>query len=203
MAAPRIISGTWNKRARTDSGAVKQATEDSIVTGDIKPFDQAVETGVSADLCESLGMLRECATVAAVTISLGWAPARPEPAHVPTHHEFTPDALEYINPAGRSLRERSPVDDFEILGIVIDRPASDPYQASDSLAGVATVLTDVDGRPRKVRVARFGDDWSKAHDAMKHGLLLSCRGELTREGESFVLKSPRSIELFAAADVDV
>jgi hypothetical protein len=186
----------------TALGAVKQATEDSIVTGDITPFDEAVATGVSADLCESLGIIGECATVAAVTISLGWAPARPEPAHVPTHHEFTPDTLEYINAAGRSLRERSPVDGFEVLGIVIaiDRPTGDPYQASDSLSGVATVLTDVDGRPRKVRIALLGDDWAKAHNAMKHGLLLSCCGELTREGKFFVLKSPRDIVFFAPDD---
>jgi hypothetical protein len=189
----------------TALGAVKQATEDSIVTGDITPFDEAVAMGVSADLCESLGLIRECATVAAVTISLGWAPARPEPAHVPTHHEFTPDTLEYINAAGRSLRERSPVDGFEVLGIVIaiDRPTGDPYQASDSFAGVATVLTDVDGRPRKVRIALLGDDWSKAHDAMKHGLLLSCRGELTREGKFFTLRSPRDIAFFAPDDDNV
>lgn len=187
----------------TALGAVKQATEDSIVTGDIAPFDEAVAVGVSADLCEALGLIRECATVAAVTISLGWASARPEPASVPTYHEFTPDALEYIGAAGRSLRERSPVDDFEVLGIVIaiDRPTGDPYQASGSLAGVATVLTDVDGRPRKVRIALDGDDWSKAHDAMKRGLLLSCRGDLSREGKLLALKRPRAIALVAPDDV--
>ena len=187
----------------TALGAVKQATESSILTGDITPFDEAVAMGVSADLCESLGIICECATVTALSISFGWAPARPESTHVPTRHEFTPDVLEYIKAAGRSLRERSPIDGFEVLGIVIaiDRPTGDPYQASDAFEGVATVLAGVDGRPRKVRIALFGDDWTTAHDAMKKGLLLSCRGELTREGKLFVLRNPRDL-VFIAPDDD-
>jgi hypothetical protein len=209
-AAPQpVMSDHYNRKVTRmlsiALGAVRQAAEDSIVTGDITPFDESVAMGVSADLCESLGILRECTTVAAVTISLGWAPSRPEPRSVPTHHEFTPDTLEYINAAGRSLRERSPVDDFEILGIVIaiDRPTGDPYQASDAFVGVATVLTDVDRRPRKVRIAVFGEEWKGAHEAMKHGLLLSCRGELTREGAFFVLRNPRDMMFLKPSDDDV
>ena len=33
--------------------------------------------------------------------------------------------------------------------------------------------------------------------AMKLGLLLSCRGELTREGKHYVLRNPRSISAIA------
>ncbi|MBC7973465.1 MAG: hypothetical protein H7138_00665 [Myxococcales bacterium] len=111
-------------------------------------------------------------------------------------------AVEYIKAAGRSMRERSPVDGSEVLGtvIAIDRPTGAPYQASDLFAGVATVLADVDGRPRKVRTHVVGGDWTKAHDAIGKGLLLSCRGELTREGTLFVLKNPRDIELIAPDD---
>lgn len=198
-ATPDHYNRRVTRTLSTALGAVTRATEASIATGDITPFDDAVAEGVSADLCESLGILRECATVSAVSISVGWAPARPEPTQLPTLHEFTPDAIEYIGAAGRALRERSPVDDFEVLGIVIaiDRPTGDPYQASDAFAGVATVLTDVDGNPRKVRIAVFGEDWTKAHDAMKLGLLLSCRGELTREGKHYVLRNPRSISAIA------
>jgi len=191
-ATPDHYNRRVTRTLSTALGAVTRATEASIATGDITPFDDAVAEGVSADLCESLGILHECATVSAVSISVGWAPARPEPSQLPTSHEFTPDAIEYIGAAGRSLRERSPVDDFEMLGIVIaiDRP-------SDAFAGVATVLTDVDGNPRKVRIAVFGEDWTKAHDAMKLGLLLSCRGELTREGKHYELRNPRSISAIA------
>lgn len=203
-ATPDHYNRKVTRTLSTALAGVKQATESSILTGAITPFDEAVAMGVSADLCESLGIICESATITAVSISLGWAPARPEPIHVPTHHEFTPDALAYIKEAGRSLRERSPVEGFEVLGIVIaiDRPTGDPYQASDAFAGVATVLADVDGRPRKVRIAVFGDDWTKAHDAMKKGLLLSCRGELTREGKFFVLKNPRDIVFIAPDDDD-
>ena len=197
---PTPMPDNYNRKVTrtlsTALGAVKQATESSIVTGEITPFDEAVVAGVSADLCESLGLIHECRKITALSISFGWAPSRPEPTHVPTHHEFTPDALEYIKAAGRSLRERSPVDGFEVLGvvIVIDR------QISDAFEGIVTVLADVDGRPRKVRIPMLGENWAAAHDAMKKGLLLFCRGELMREGKLFVLNNPRDIIFITPED---
>jgi hypothetical protein len=203
MAPPfgdAATSDPYNRRVTrtlsTALGAVTRAAESSIATGDIAPFNDAVTEGVSADLCESLGLLRECSTVLAVSISVGWAPARPESTQLPTLHEFTPDAIEYIAAAGRSLRERSPVDDFEVLGVVIaiDRP-------TDAIAGIATVLTDVDRRPRKVRISVSGDAWTHAHAALGTEQMLACRGELTREGKQYVLHNPRGIA-FISPDTD-
>lgn len=110
---------------------------------------------------------------------------------IPQKITFTTDALEVVQEAGRILRERGPVDDFELLGPVVDlsRPSA------DSLYGVGVIVGSVQGQLRKVNVELWGRDWQAAHDALGKPtqLLLRCTGELLKSGNLFTLKNARDV----------
>ena len=98
--------------------------------------------------------------------------------------------MEVIREAGRVLRAKSPIEDFEVQGLVIDlsRPA-------DKLAGNATVLTSIDGSHRKVNIEVWGDAWDLANRAMTERRVFACEGELCRATRPFRLDTPRSFRL--------
>jgi hypothetical protein len=170
--------------------AVREATDAAIGSGKLDPFDEAVPLGVSADLCESLALVRDCRSVRHLNISLGWAAARPEPQNLVATHDFSPDYLEVVAEAGRLLRERAPVEAFELAGVVVslDRP-------EDPLQGSAVVLAEVDAQPKRVRVALSGEDWQAAILSMRRRWAFRCEGELGREGNFYILRNARGVRV--------
>jgi hypothetical protein len=93
-----------------------------------------------------------------------------------------------IKEAGRLLREKSPVEDFQLKGWVIELTRPD-----ESLHGKALLLTTVDNEPRKITIELWEDNWELANHAMKERLILSCEGELFRDSKPFQLKNPRNL----------
>lgn len=168
--------------------AVSEAALTGVTTGDLSSFEARIQDGVSADLCEALAIVKDCTTITQLDIQIGWAAARPPLDPPRAMHEFTRDSLEVIREAGRMLRERGPVEDFEVHGIVIDvdRP-------SDEFFGRATVLAPVQGGQRKIRIEVSGADWHTANDAMVQRIPVRCRGELVREGKQYVLRTARDL----------
>jgi len=173
--------------------AVSLAAESGISTGELAAFEEGVSAGVSADLCEALALVNDCTAVSQLGVRISWASARTPLSPPKAIHTFAQDELEVIREAGRALRERTPEEDFELEGLVIDvgRPG-------DTLHGSAVILGSVRGQSRKVRVEVWGDDWNTAYDAMGKRLLVRCRGELLREGKQFVLRNPRGFRLAPA-----
>jgi len=178
------------RRLGTALEAVRRAAEVGVATGDLSAFEAGVDLGVSADFCEALALVRECASVSEFEIRIGWASTRPPIDPPPSLHELAPDTLEVIREAGRVLRERTPVEDFEIEGPVVkvDRPG-------DELFGTAVVLGSVDGRSRKIHLAVSGEDWNIANEAMAARSIRRCRGDLVREGKRFAIVGVRGLRV--------
>jgi len=181
------------RRLATALDAVNRAAEAGVATGDLSAFEEGVDLGVSADFCEALGVVRECASVTGLGIRIGWASARPPIDPPPSLHEFAPDTLEVIREAGRVLRERTPVEDFEIEGPVVkvERPGNE-------LVGTAVMLGSVDGRSRKIHLAVGGDDWNLANEAMAARSILRGRGDLVREGKRFAIVGVRGLRVVSS-----
>lgn len=175
----------------TALAAIRTAAETSVARGGVGAFEEAVAQGVSADLCEALALVRECTSVTELELSVGWAAARPELQKLPVRHEFSMDTLEVIGEAGRALREKSPIDSFEVAGIVtaLDRP-------TDAFAGTAIVVADIDRQPRRIRIELSGEaDWKTADEAMNKRLVFRCQGELLREGKYYALRNARDLRV--------
>jgi hypothetical protein len=173
----------------TALAAMRAAAETSVAQGGVSAFEEAVAQGVSADLCEAVALVRECTSVTELDLSIGWAAARPEIQKLPKRHEFSMDMLEVIGEAGRALREKSPIDSFEVAGVVValDRP-------THTFMGTAVVVANVERQPRRIRVELVDEEnWKTADDAMNRRLVFRCQGELIREGKYYVLRNSRDL----------
>lgn len=157
----------------------------------IEPFEREVERGVSADLCEAIALLGESEVIEHVDFDIVWSPVRPAPP-VPQRASFSRAVFPVIRSAGTSLRDRTPVEDFELEGITthITRPG-------EPRRGEAKILAVIDGRQRLISVAVEEQDWEIASKSMTERILLRCEGELLRLGSTFVLEHPRNFR-FAA-----
>jgi hypothetical protein len=186
----------FNRRVTRTLGtaltAVRRAAELGVSTGDLSAFEDGIEDGISADLCEALALVRACASVTQLEVRIGWASSRPPRDPPAAVHELAPDSLEVIREAGRVLRERTPVEDFEVEGPVVkvNRPG-------DELFGDAVVLGAVDGRTRQIHINVGGDAWTTTMRAMAERTILRCRGELVREGKRYALRSVRDLRVVA------
>jgi hypothetical protein len=175
--------------------AISLAAESGVSTGELAAFEDGVSVGVSADLCEALALANDCTAVSELGIRIGWASARIPNSPPKSVHTFAQDELEVIREAGRVLRERTPEEDFELEGFVVDvgRPG-------DPLSGRTVIQGPVRGKSRKVRVTVADDDWHTANGAMENRLLVRCRGELVHDGKQFVLRNPRGFRLAPAEE---
>ena len=170
---------------------MERASLRGVATGSMDAFESAVAVGVSADLCDALAILGENRTsFRRVEMRVSWSPARPALEKKPAVASFTPDSIAVIREAGRLLRERSPIDDFEIEGYV--RSVS-REPTSEQLFGVVEIVAPVEGKHRIVEVELYGDDWEKAHAAIATKAIVRCEGELLRDRRPYFLKKGRNV----------
>jgi hypothetical protein len=184
----------FNRRVTRTLGtaltAVRRAAELGVSTGDLSAFEAGVDDGISADFCEALAIVRERSSVSQLEVRIGWASSRPPRDPPAALHDLAPDALDVIREAGRVLRERTPVEDFEIEGPVVkvNRPG-------DELFGEAVVLGAVDDRTRQIHISVGGEAWTTTMRAMAERTILRCRGELVREGKRYLLRNTRDLRV--------
>ena len=150
---------------------IHHAAARGAATGALDAFEEAVPFGVSADLCEALDLVRECSRVSSFELSIAWAPSRSVPPGTPSSTTFTHDVLEVVHEAGRMLRERTPVEDFELEGPVIDLRRPDA-----TLHGTAIVFGRVNGQPRQISVELWNSDWNTANEALSGHRIFRCSG---------------------------
>lgn len=165
-----------------------RAAERGAATGRLDAFEDGVELGVSADMCEALGHIRTSARIYAFETMIGWAPSRPAPAGAPARTVFTQDVLEVIDEAGRMLRERATLDDFELEGLVI-RLAELPGEIYHK----AVIAGRVNGQARQVSMELKDEDWRIAKMAFDQRLLFRCTGELKHSGKLYEPANPRGV----------
>ncbi|HWO18019.1 MAG TPA: hypothetical protein VNO30_04565 [Kofleriaceae bacterium] len=184
----------FNRRVTRTLGtaltAVRRAAELGVSTGDLSVFEAGVDDGISADLCEALALVRERSSVTQLEVRIGWASARPPREPPAALHDLAPDVLEVIREAGRVLRERTPVEDFEVEGPVVK-----VHRPGAALLGDAVVLGAVNGRPCQVHISVGGEEWTTTMQAMAERAILRCRGELVREGKRYLLRNVRDLRI--------
>jgi len=107
---------------------------------------------------------------------------------------ITPDSIPIIGETARIFRETEAVESAEVLGIVNKLQ----HQGGDQ--GRVTIAGSADGVARTVTLELSGPDHTLAVRSYEDRIPISCVGELTREGRSWVLKNPREIELIVNDD---
>ena len=175
--------------------AARNAAQHAGATGDWQPFTDAVRLGVSANLCDAIvGLALDCGG-APVTMSFSWAPTRAVIG--PSARRITMDAdmVPFLKEAARVFRANTPLEDFELRGVVV---RLDRAEAAE--CGRVTVAAAVDQNVRRVQIELARGDYDLAITAHQNDQPVYCEGELSRDGRSYVLRNPRAFRIDAEPD---
>ncbi len=178
--------------------AAYRAANRAAAIGDIAPFEDAVQHGVSANLCDALVGLGGTDGTSTFEISLSFSPSRQAPSSVPRSIQFSPDVLPLFEEATRVFKHKSPQDDFELEGVVVQMKQEDEPSEPDSRA--IQITGSVEGKMRKVELSLPEEDFDRAVEAFKARSTVRVHGKLTRTGNRFVLRNARSFEVLSEDD---
>jgi hypothetical protein len=169
--------------------AVEIACREVATTGKIDPMKKAVEVGVSANLCEAIIGMHEGTGEKGILFTFSWAPLRGIPVNTVSKATISIDSIPILKETARIFRETETVESSEVIGIV------NKLEHKDSDHGKVTIIGSTDGIPRTVTMELAGKDHENAIRSYEDRIPISCIGELTREGRSWVIRNPREFKL--------
>lgn len=173
----------------TALNATVRGVEQAAATGKLDALSLAVESGVSANLCDAILGMNRSAGDEGIEFSFSWAASREAPTNLPSKQRLSRDAMPYLDEVSRCFRQTAEIEDVEVLGLV------QKLERLDGDTGKATIVGTVDGDRRTVHAELTGEDHSLAIRAYEDRLPIACNGELIREGKSHRLKNPRGLRL--------
>lgn len=179
------------RRLNNALDAARRAVE-LASSNDAKAFAAAVQSGVSANLCEALANLIE--PTGMLDISITWARTLPMPTARQTFN-FTSYDAPILRAAAQSFRSREPQPDVQLSGLVqiLRRDASE----ND---GAVTIRAPVSGVVRSVRAVLTQSDYEQAIWAHEQRWPVVVTGDLERTGQRWHLHGPRLVTVISDAD---
>lgn len=175
--------------------AARQAAERAGLGGDAEGFLSGAAQGISANLCDALAGFVDGEDTTGLDAQFSWAASRPVAAGTPTAIHVSADLAPVLREGARLLRVVGTSPDFELEGAVVQLKSDNP-----DTGGVAFIAGQIDGKPRKVRVAMDPRDYAMAIRAHEQGQLLRCEGELVRQKLRFQIDRVRHVALVADED---
>lgn len=170
--------------------AARFAAERSAATGAMEPFKTAVDQGVSANLCEAIVGLNEGGGGHGVEVSFSWSRSRTAPNDTPKHIVLPEDTIPFLSEAARVFRETTPLDDIYISGEIIRLDRSEGSRK-------ITVVGFVEEKLRRIIIELPEPQYELAIKAHQMQVPITCSGDLSKEGNAFVLHNPRGFDLLA------
>jgi hypothetical protein len=171
--------------------SVKDAARQFLISREFEPFRRAVDSGVSANLCDALVALASAAPETGIEISVTYSPNRP-PAQGGSHvvTAFSPDLIPVIEEASRVFKQTEPAEEFSLIGFVerLDRAQGTPD-------GRIAIRGLVDEQPRRVIVDLPNVWYQQALQAHGENRPVFCVGELVKERRSYELINPRNFTM--------
>lgn len=175
--------------------AVKDAVGHAVGRGTLDAFQNAVQYGVSANLCEAVvGLAGGAEGQAGLSVDLTWSRARPASREVPRRIELPSDAMPFVAEAARLFKEQSPVAGFVLEGRIVKLEREE-----GALLGRATVMGFVEGNPRRILLELSGPSYDEAIAAHRADRTVRCTGELRKSGGSFQMKDVRDFQVVGGA----
>ncbi|MFH0823781.1 MAG: hypothetical protein V2B18_13615 [Pseudomonadota bacterium] len=166
--------------------ALDHAAEHAAVTQEMEAFDQAVQQGVNANLCDAVaGLWGDDEARRNLEFTFAWSPARPPAQDAVRRVALSSDRVPVIREAGKQMREREPSPDFELSGPVVKLE-----RAETASTGRVTIIGLIDGRQARVVLELADQPYHVAVQAHDSGRTIRANGTLTREGRGFVLRNP-------------
>ena len=144
--------------------------------GRMAAFEEAVRSGVSANLCDAIAGF--AARKRRLDISISWALSRPVSGTPPSRITFAPDTFPTIEEAARLFRESAPREDFEVYGPVVKC-----QRDQNAGEGEVTVHAFVEERLRRIAITLDATEYGVAVDAHRLEQPIRCTGRLVKDGK--------------------
>ena len=180
----RAVTLTLSRSLR----AAKRAVDEAIATGRLDPFETAVESGVSSNLCEAIARLAEQG--AGVEISVTWSRVRRGP-EMNASYSFTEDNARVLSEAAAAFRESEPQSDITIEGFVVLLE-----RKPEEFDGKAKIRGFVDGRVKTISADFMSWDYQKVVAAFDKKLRVRVDGDLVKRGPIQFLGNARNLVVF-------
>ncbi len=182
-------SGPYEERAShmlaSGLSAVRRGV-DSLNRGyEIGVFEESVQDGVSANLCDALSSLLQ--DLQALDISVNWALTRGQRSDNIRMH-FTRSDQKVLFEASRILREHRERPNEVIIGQVTTLSRGELARE-----GRVTIRAMIDGLMRSVKVDFGPEYYGRIVEAHYSRLEIMLHGDLKREGQHWVLFNPRDL----------
>jgi hypothetical protein len=178
--------------------AAKAATHQDFAAADEDAFDEAVEEGLSANLCDALLKLSgiKSGVDARVAVRVRWALTRRiRPTDEPTAEiEVDQGELRQLGRVAELLKEIQPEPHTKVAG-----PVTMVRRAPGEDVGVAHILAEIGGKVRTVRMALDRPDYDVALHAHAHELEIQAVGTLERAGTASELVEPTEVSIISSS----
>ncbi|HST33339.1 MAG TPA: hypothetical protein VLJ80_07435 [Solirubrobacteraceae bacterium] len=171
--------------------AVHDAAGQVLAGAPVDVFEDVIDQGVSANLCDALQIMGEESVSSALEISVDWAASRP-PTVTDQRVTLEPEVMPVLPEASKTLKKLGPFDDVEVVGVVgiLDRRADDEV-GTIVIEGVAM------GARRNVRIDLDDTQYHRAIEAHDEKRTVAIRGTLVKEGKSWRLLDPGPLRVQA------
>ena len=158
--------------------AARTAAEMAI-SGEPDTFDNAISSGVSANLCEAVAGLIKHSD--GLDISVTWAQTRPTP-ETSRRVIFSQNDAEILHEAARNFRLRQPMPDVTLYGTVHKLK-----REQEEIEGVVTLKAIVEDKMQSVRAVLDQENYRTATQAHEAKEQLIVTGDLERVGQRWQL----------------
>ncbi len=185
------IGRRMTKQLQSSLDAVRDAAE-SVVGGKDDAFVLAVESGVSANLCEAIAKLVEPFTT--LEASIAWALTRPVD-RVKSSFRFASADAAILKEAARALRGRAPRPDVHLFGFV-QRLKRD----QDTVEGTVTLKTSLDGKSQSVTAVLDQPTYELAVQAHRDRSAIVMKGDLEAVGLRWQIYNGQISDIIAIVD---
>ncbi len=175
-------------RLMSSLGLVSHAIE----AGQADRLLDAVNEGVSANLCDALVMMKPPGDESFLDVQVTWARTRPHlPAGIPRSVSFPPEHFAVIEEVGRQLRTRAAARPERYRGqVLIVKKALRPLMPE--VAGWMIMGTEVGGARRESRSISAPNDFALACDALRDDRPVEVTGTIRHDvkAREYVLNDP-------------
>ncbi|MBI1867520.1 MAG: hypothetical protein HYS06_04395 [Methylocystis sp.] len=182
------------RRLASSLDAAAQAIEKHNLGAGISIFENAVQYGVSANLCEAAANLSDQGD--GVEVSITWARTRPTPKSRWTR-TFTRSEGETLREVARIFHEKQPRPDEQVEGLIV-KLARDERDFD----GRVTMKAVVDGKLMSVQAQLQPRDYDLAIEAHRIQQPIATTGTLERIGRRWRLSTPTNVRLVQDDDLD-
>ena len=183
----RLVTTKLAQGLRHTSEAIERVVADDT----LEPFREAVDSGVSANLCDSVAELAKNGE--GIAIELTWAGVRPSSVPDP-HFQFSSASADILVEAAKSIRRREPSYDEQIVGLVV-RLEKEPREFD----GKATIASVWDGRLTRMTVEFEQSVYDIVISAFRDQTQVGLDGDVHPSGNGYELRNPRNLQVKSEA----